>query len=302
MLGGVKAPLFQFISSIFIAPFLDFRLLIYSLILFISIFWGIRIIVKALEALKNNSIKLTDQDNIILLFSNVTFLGFTQALHSYELFRLQSASSIGLGLLTLSGLNLTRGFQKPQKFILLGFLGAIGIYLSGTLVGVKSSSVYYTWPKSPLFNPQLQQPDNIKIFQGKLFNPKVKLYYESLANAIKPYHHKVEYLVNFTRDSYLLYISDDFKKVQSSPYYADDLIDNILLGEKDRINQVIDQKNAIYFAQFRKPKDFRSIPDNYCIVFLAQKPKEIRFMSKTTYVVAPKKLSSKCLTPNLPKV
>ncbi|MFM7794374.1 MAG: hypothetical protein ACKO90_42030, partial [Microcystis panniformis] len=143
------------------------------------------------------------------------------------------------------------------------------VYLSGTVAGVQSSSVYYNWPKD-LLSGRLQQPENIDIFQGKLFNTRVKSYYESLVKEIDAYQSSVPYIINLTRDSYILYLSNNFEKVQSSPFYARGLNDLILPYEQQKSDNLIAKEDAIYIAHLRKIEDFRSIPNNYCIVYQAQ--------------------------------
>lgn len=294
--GGTKATILRFVNSLFISPFLtlDFRLIIYLFNLLNACYLAIRLLPQTLRIEKNSS-PFAKDNKILFLFLCITLFGYLQSIHIYELFRLQSSSSIGLGLLTLSGLKFTESIPKRQRYVILSVIAAIGVYLGSTLIGVNSSSVYYRWPKELLFTQQLQPPNNISIFEGKLFNSQTKNYYESIANVVNSYKNKVDYVVNFSRDSYFLYLSDNFKKVQISPYYDENVVEKVLLGERQRIEQVIHQENAIYFTEFRKAKEWREIPENYCIVFHARKPKGIRFLFRNQYVLAPKKLSDKCI-------
>jgi len=142
-------------------------------------------------------------------------------------------------------------------------------------------------------------PENIDIFQGKLFNTRVKSYYESLVKEIDSYQSSVPYIVNLTRDSYILYLSNNFEKVQSAPFYDRVLNDIILPDEQQKIDNLIAREDAIYIAHLRKIEDFRSIPSNYCIVYQAQKPREVGFMPKDIFLVVPRKIAKECLTINI---
>lgn len=297
--GGVKNLIFGFLKKMFISPILtfDIRGIIYILNLCNSIFWIQAILAKVFR----KNLPVTNREKVIFLLASISLFGYAQALYKLSVFRLQNSSSIGLGLLTLSGFEMTSKLLKWQRYIILGIICAMSVYLSGTLGGLKFSSVYYNWPKY-LFSGRLQQPENIDIFQGKLFNTRVKSYYESLVKEIDSYKSSVPYIINLTRDSYILYLSNNFRKVQSSPFYDiydRRLNDMILLDEQQKIDNLIARENAIYIAHLRKIEDFRSIPSNYCIVYQAQKPREVGFMPKDIFLVVPRKIAKECLTINI---
>lgn len=297
--GGVKNLIFGFLKKMFISPILtfDIRGIIYILNLCNSIFWIQAILAKVFR----KNLPVTNREKVIFLLASISLFGYAQALYKLSVFRLQNSSSIGLGLLTLSGFEMTSKLLKWQRYIILGIICAMSVYLSGTLGGLKFSSVYYNWPKY-LFSGRLQQPENIDIFQGKLFNTRVKSYYESLVKEIDSYKSSVPYIINLTRDSYILYLSNNFRKVQSSPFYDiydRRLNDMILLDEQQKIDNLIARENAIYIAHLRKIEDFRSIPSNYCIVYQAQKPREVPFMPKDIFLVVPRKIAKDCLTINI---
>ena len=294
--GGVKNIILRFLQAVFISPILQFdiRTIIYLLNLCNSIFWIQAILAKVFR----KNLLVTDREKVIFLLASVSLFGYAQGLHIYEVFRLQNASSIGLGLLTLSGFEITSKLLKWQRYIILGIICAMSVYLSSTVAGVKFSSVYYNWPKD-LFSGRLQQPENIDIFQGKLFNTRVKSYYESLVKEIDAYKSSVPYIINLTLDSYILYLSNNFEKVQSSPFYARGLNDLILPDEQQKIDDLIAREEAIYIAHLQRTRDFLSIPSNYCIVYQAQKPREIRWMPKDIFLVVPRKIAKECLTINI---
>jgi hypothetical protein len=137
------------------------------------------------------------------------------------------------------------------------------------------------------------------IFQGKLFNTRVKSYYESLVKEIDAYKSSVPYIINLTLDSYILYLSNNFEKVQSSPFYARGLNDLILPDEQQKIDDLIAREDAIYIAHLQRTRDFLSIPSNYYIVYQAQKPREIRWMLDNIYLIVPRKIAEECLTINI---
>jgi hypothetical protein len=85
----------------------------------------------------------------------------------------------------------------------------------------------------------------------------------------------------------------------SFPFYARGLNDIILPDEQQKIDNLIAREDAIYIAHLRKIEDFRSIPSNYCIVYRAQKPREVRFMPKDIFLVVPRKIAEECLTINI---
>jgi|NOAtaT_7_FD_contig_123_40195_length_3751_multi_5_in_0_out_1_4 hypothetical protein len=294
--GGVKKLILRFLQAVFISPIIQFdiRTIIYLLNFCNSIFWIQAILAKVFR----KNLLVTDREKVIFLLASISLFGYAQALHIYEVFRLQNSSSIGLGLLTLSGFEITSKLLKWQRYMILGIICAMIVYLSGTVAGVKSSSVYYNWPKD-LLSGRLQQPENIDIFQGKLFNTRVKSYYESLVKEIDSYQSSVPYIVNLTRDSYILYLSNNFEKVQSAPFYDRVLNDIILPDEQQKIDNLIAREDAIYIAHLRKIEDFRSIPSNYCIVYQAQKPREVGFMPKDIFLVVPRKIAKECLTINI---
>ncbi|MFN7319375.1 MULTISPECIES: glycosyltransferase family 39 protein [unclassified Microcystis] len=294
--GGVKNLIFGFLQAMFISPILtfDIRTIIYLLNFCNSIFWIQAILAKVFR----KNLPVTDREKVIFLLASISLFGYAQALYKLSVFRLQNSSSIGLGLLTLSGFEITSKLLKWQRYIILGIICAMSVYLSGTLGGLKFSSVYYNWPKD-LFSGRLQQPENIDIFQGKLFNTRVKSYYESLVKEIDSYKSSVPYIINLTRDSYILYLSNNFEKVQSSPFYVRELNDMILPDEQQKIDNLIAREDAIYITHLRKIEDFRSIPSNYCIVYQAQKPREVPFMRKYISLVVPRKIAKECLTINI---
>ncbi|NCR52817.1 MAG: hypothetical protein GPJ10_05105 [Microcystis aeruginosa L211-07] len=294
--GGVNNLIFDFLKKMFILPILrfDIRGIIYILNFCNSIFWIQAILAKVFR----KNLPVTDREKAIFLLASVSLFGYAQALHKFGIFRLQNASSIGLGLLTLSGFEMTSKLLKWQRYIILGIICAMSVYLSGTLGGLKFSSVYYNWPKD-LFSGRLQQPENIDIFQGKLFNTRVKSYYESLVKEIDAYQSSVPYIINLTRDSYILYLSNNFEKVQSSPFYIRRLNALTLPDEQQKIDDLIAREDAIYIAHLRKIEDFRSIPSNYCIVYQAQKPREIPWMPDNIFLIVPQKIAKECLTINI---
>ena len=77
----------------------DIRLLLYSLVFFNAILICKTFFPKDLGKLKEIQQQFSERDKLLFLFGSVTLFGYLQSLHIYQLFRLQSSSSLGLGLL-----------------------------------------------------------------------------------------------------------------------------------------------------------------------------------------------------------
>jgi hypothetical protein len=288
--GGNQRVIKRFLRAITSFSIKELRMFFYTINFWISLYWVLRSIIGVLN---KKGFSLKNEHKIVFLFAGISVFGYLQSLHIYEIFRLQNSSSIGLGLIVYSVLKITSKLPKFVYYINLIFLVAILINLSVTFLG--RSSIYYPWNYKALLTNQLQQPDRVPMFAGKLFNSETRNYYDSLVKAIEPYQSKVKYIVNLSYDSYFLYLSDAFQKVQVAPYYSPELAEKILPGEKERIERIIHAEDAVYFARSRSPV---IADDRYCIIAEIDQPKNIPFMfdkNYKVYIFAPKKFADKCL-------
>ncbi|MFM6059238.1 MAG: hypothetical protein ACKPBT_13955, partial [Microcystis aeruginosa] len=166
------------------------------------------------------------------------------------------------------------------------------LYLSQTLIFAKTTSVYYPWDRNLLLSNQLKEPENIEMLKGKLYDEETRNYYQIIAQTMTNYSNscKLEYLVNLQWDSYILFLTKSFKKVQRSPLYGE-LFENVIFqDEKEKIAEILRQKKAILVASDKK-NIFKKIPKNYEIILEVSAPKSIPWISRRTYIAVPKNLN-----------
>jgi hypothetical protein len=267
----------------------DKRLLLYSLVFFNALLLICKTVFpKGLGKLKKIQQQFSERDKLLFLFSSVTLFGYLQSLHIYELFRLQSSSSLGLGLLIFSLHNLSNRFKRWKKVVFTVPVICVFIYLSSTLIFKGHSSVYYPWNRELLLSHQLKEPENIEMLQGKLYNEETRIYFQTITKTINDYSCQLEYLVNFTTNSYVPLLSKSFKKVQKSPFYSATFSGIIFQDEQPKITQLLTQRKAIVIAA-----KIKEIPDNYQVVLKIKTPKNIRFVDRIIYVAVPKIVAAK---------
>lgn len=125
---------------------------------------------------------------------------------------------------------------------------------------------------------------------GKLYDEETRIYYQTLAQTINSYNCQLEYVVNFTTDSYVPQLSKSFKRVQRSPFYSEGISQAIFQDEQEKISQLLTQGKAILIAA-----QIQQIPENYMVVLELKKPKRIVHLdNKIKYVAVPKSVSSIC--------
>ncbi|MFM6610315.1 MAG: hypothetical protein ACKPJQ_12950, partial [Dolichospermum sp.] len=284
--------------KLIIFPFAgDGRLLLYSLVFFNAIIIFIIFIrTSLLRKIKGLQEQVQEGNNLLFLFSSVILFGYLQSLHIYEVFRLQSSSSLGFGLLIFSLCKLSNRFEKWERLVLSVPFICLFFYLTQTLVFHKTSSIYYPWNRNLphlLVSHQLKQPENIEMLQNKLYNQKTRIYYQTLAKTMSSYDCKLDYLVNFTMNSYVPLLSKSFKRVQRSPFYNESMSNIIFQDEKEKITHLFIQEKALLIAA-----EIKQIPENYQVILEVEKP-EIPFLEdKITYIAVPKVISSSCQVKN----
>ena len=270
--------------KVIIFPFArDVRILLYSLVFFNALIIFTRI--SLLRKIKELQEQVQERDNLLFLFSSVILFGYLQSLHIYEVFRLQSSSSLGFGLLIFSLCKLSNRFEKWERLVLSVPFICLFFYLMKTLVVYKNFSVYSPWNRHLLVSHELKQPENIEMLQNKLYDEKTRIYYQTLAKTMSSYDCKLGYLVNFTTNSYIPLLSKSFKRVQRSPFYNESMSNIIFQDEKEKITHLFIQEKALLIAA-----EIKQIPENYQVILEVEKPE--------TYIAVPKVISSSCQVKN----
>lgn len=286
-------------SSVFILRFLsglifgntfgvtDIRSILYSIIFFDALIIWLNLLLTPKRQ------QITERDKILFLFSSVILFGYFHALHIYEVFRLQNSASLGFGLLILSLDNLSTKFRQWKGLVFTIPVVCLFLYLSQTLLFTNTSSVYHRWEQDWWLSNQLEEPENVEILKGKLSDEETRNYYQVITQKIISYQRKcqLDYLVNLSPDSYILFLSKSIKKVQISPFYSKILEREIFPDEKEKITKLLRQNKAILVAS-DKERTFNEIPKNYEIVLELTVPKAIPLIvGEKTYIAVPKNLN-----------
>jgi hypothetical protein len=274
------------------------RSILYSLVyLNALIIYGIFFLRCLGKLIQLRKVQFDERDKLLFLFSSVTLFGYLQALHLYNMFRLQSASSIGLGLVVLSLYQLSGKFKRWKMIVFTVPLMVFFIILSNTLLFAKTPATFVPWDRDLLFSHQLKEPRNIAMLEGKLYDEETRTYYETLVQILSSYQCNLEYLVNFTMDSYIPLLSQSFKRVQRSPFYDQQLASVIFPDEQRKTAQLLKEGKTILIAA-----QVEEIPENYQIAQEIKTPRSIQHWSingrsligKVTYIAVPKSISSSC--------
>ncbi|MDJ0505531.1 MAG: glycosyltransferase family 39 protein, partial [Nostocales cyanobacterium LE14-WE12] len=255
-----------------IFPFYGVKPLFYLLIFYNTAVIFIRI--SLLKKIKGLQEQVQERNNLLFLFSSVILFGYLQAIHSYHVFRLQNSSSLGFGLLIFSLCKLSNRFEKWERLVLSVPFICLFFYLMKTLVVYKNFSVYSPWNRHLLVSHELKQPENIEMLQNKLYDEKTRIYYQTLAKTMSSYDCKLDYLVNFTTNSYIPLLSKSFKRVQRSPFYNESMSNIIFQDEKEKITHLFIQEKALLIAA-----EIKQIPENYQVILEVEKPE--------TYIAVP---------------
>ena len=290
--GRFLAPgnILRFFKAIILPFDGDGRLLLYSIIFLNALIIFIRIgFLRRIWEVKGFQGKIQERESILFLFSATTLFGYLQSLHIYEVFRLQSSSALGFGLLIFSLVKLLKRFKKWESLVFTISFSPLFFYLILTLVAHKTSSVYFPWNQRLLLSHQLKQPENIEMLQNKLYDEKTRIYYQTLTETMNGYNCKLEYLVNFTSNSYIPFLSKSFKRVQISPFYDMKMSKIIFQDEHVKISRLLLQEKALLITS-----DNIKIPENYHVVLEVKNSQIPYFDNDTTYIAAPKALSSIC--------
>jgi hypothetical protein len=271
--------------------------LLYSLVFFNAlIIFIIFIRTSLIRKIKGLQEQVQEGNNLLFLFSSVILFGYFQALHNYSLLRLQSGSSLGFGLLIFSLCKLSNRFEKWERLVLSVPFISLFIYLITTSVSYPYQNVDSPWRDLPhlLVSHQLKQPENIQMLQNKLYDEKTRIYYQTIAKTMSSYDCKLDYLVNFTMNSYFPLFSKSFKRVQRTPFYMESMSNLIYQDEQEKITQLFIQEKALLIAA-----DIKQIPENYHVILEVETLEILSdLMGKITYIAVPKVISSSCQVKN----
>jgi 4-amino-4-deoxy-L-arabinose transferase-like glycosyltransferase len=279
-----------FIKAIIIPFKSDGRLLLYSAIFLnaLAIFFRIGFL-KRLWQFKGHREPVQQKDGFLFLLSATTLFGYLQSLHLYEVFRLQNSSALGFGLLIFSLFKISKRF-KLWECLVLGFpLLVLFFYLVVTLVAHKTSSVYMPWSPKLLLSLQLSQPKNIEMLDNKLYNEKNRLFYETLSKTINSYGCELDYLVNFTSNSYIPMLSRSYKKVQRAPFYNEYMSKIIFPDEQEKITKLLIHEKAVLVSS-----EIKKVPENYRVVLNIKNTEVPYFPNDVIYIAVPKSTSTVC--------
>ena len=261
--------------------FKDPRLTIYSLI-FLNCIICIKLALKSFRIKSSKNINISQT---LFLFSSISLFGYLA--HIYEIFRLQSASSLGIGLAIFSLDRVLKIFGKWRK-LFLGVLTVFLIILLGKdVIAIRNASLYSTWNQKQLISGELREPQKIRFLQGKLYDFDTIIYYETLKDEIEKYSDQLDYLVNYTPNSYILFLSDKFRNIQKSPFYNAKLSSLIFSEEENTISELFGQEKAILIVTYPE-----KIPTNYCSIH--SRVMTIPFFSVPLYVAIPKSIAKDC--------
>lgn len=253
----------------------DERTLLYSLLFFNAL------VIFGVLLRKVHRRKITEIGKIMFLLSAVTLCGYLQSMHIYEVFRLQSAASLGFGLLVFSIDRFSMRWEHSRNVIFSIIMTFLVTSLGLSMLFTKTTSVYFRWHKSSLFNKNFGEPEHVEIFRHTLYDDQTRLFYQTLDSTLRPYVGKIEYVVNFTKNSTFLMLAKSFKKVQRSPFYSPQLSELIFQDEQLKTSELLAHGEAVLLAEKQD-----QIPKNYKIIQTLQVPVSIPWMEHPSVYVA----------------
>lgn len=208
---------------------------------------------------------LSKQENIILTICVFSLFGYLDALHLYEIFRLNNAASLGMGILAYGYMRVFNLCKNRLRAATLLPLVTMCCVLMSSVIFKQTSSVYSPWKLDVLMGKGIKG-DKISIFQGK-FLPKeyynfYKDIYETISNADSSY-----YVANFTPDSIAMLVTNR-KRTHVYCFYPT-YFASIFSRDLEKTLNMIYQKKAIILSL----KDLE-LP-GYKVVFSRPFPKEV---------------------------
>ncbi len=252
----------------------DLRLKIYSFI-FVNNLVILSLKICSLQKSENNFRK----DSSITLAALISIFGYIQSLHIYEIFRLQTISALGIGILLYTLSKLAKLF-KPRLRILVLMIPIIYLIISLSLnfQFVRTSSVYRPWQLELLLTNRLREPQNIEILKNKLFKEETARLYEEISHTLSLYSCQIDYLVNLTGNSFIPYISKDYERLKIAPFFHPAESQHFKESEKQRYEKALENGQALLFTytDSSRGEPRTKIPENYKIVRSIKYPSDGR--------------------------
>lgn len=218
----------------------DSRSLFLSLIFFINLLFLISITYQSWLAKQ----PLNSQGKVALFISYITFFGYFNSLHIYEIFRLINGASLGIGIIFFY--LETRLTKFPKKLQLVSLIPLISLCFiwANTLLFQPTSSVYAPWDFSVLSGQGVEQKE-IGIFKGKLLDKNYSDRYNRIYKTLLPINSSFP-IVNYTIDTTAVLINNH-PRMQKSPAYFP-AVQSGYPKEIKNIKQAIQNRQAIIFS------------------------------------------------------
>jgi hypothetical protein len=277
----IKYPIFLYVLGKNIIRgliFGDLRIKLYSL----AFFNNLAILTIVLMRFKQDKTK--PEDTSLLLFCLVSIFGYLTALHDYQIFRLQSSTALGIGILiySLDRLSQRLANRRARLMAILIPCSCLTISLISNFQFVPQSSYFEPWHLQPILSGTLREPKNVPILQGKLYPAQRAKYYEEISQVLDKYADRLKFVVNLTEDSFIPFLSTKYQRVQVAPFFALSTVESFRVSEQNRYQPVLSKGQAILFGydgykfeQFYGTNTIGSIteiPANYQIVKSIENP------------------------------
>lgn len=176
--------------------------------IFISIVWLLNLAVFIVSLVK---IRDKTSNSALAKLSLATLLLISSSLHLTEIFRIATASSIGL-------ITLYAVFEKYKKHELWFFI-VTSIWMALTLSQNRWTGTNYFLPSKKVI-AEARLVESPEIFRGNRWNPEANEYYKFVQNTFEKLKNSscgVQYQHNKTKDSFFKILSP-FTQLQISPY------------------------------------------------------------------------------------
>jgi hypothetical protein len=130
------------------------------------------------------------------------------------------------------------------------------------------------------------------MLDNKLYNEKNRSFYEALSKTINSYGCELDYLVNFTSNSYIPMLSRSYKKVQRAPFYNEYMSKIVFPDEQERIFQLLIHEKALLVSS-----EIKRVPENYRVVLNIKNTEVPFFQNDVIYIAVPRSTSIECKSP-----
>ncbi|OLY96022.1 hypothetical protein BOQ04_07130 [Polynucleobacter sphagniphilus] len=222
--------------------------------IFISIIWGLNLAVFIVSLFQ---IRVKNTNAILAKLSLATLLLISGSLHLAEIFRIATASSVGI--VTLYAL------LEKYKRVAFYFFVISSLWMTLTLGQNRWTGTNYFLPSSMVINQAVLVQDP-NIFQGSRWNFEVIEYYQFVQFTLAKLHTdpscKLLYQKNETRDSFFAVLTP-FSQLQISPYENGQTVNQLRpdLDFESEIQRaasivILTMVPRIQFGNFKAPAGF----------------------------------------------